>query len=277
MAVVVVGLNHRTVPLTVLEPMTVAPESLPKALHDLSGFEYLDEVVVLSTCMRTEIYGVANRFHGAMSDIRNFLSGWSGYPPEMFSDHLYSYYDEGAVTHLFQVAAGIDSAVLGEGEILSQVRQAWQACPARAGRRARPRDAVPPSGGSRQAGPVRDRYRPGDDVAVPGRGRALAGPRLGTLAGVPVLVVGAGEMGESVPRALAGLPGHGPLLVANRSHARAEAVAAAYGGQAVPLGRSRPPPSRPSTCCSPRPVRPPCCSTRSIWRRSSRPDAGARC
>ena len=78
MSVVVVGLNHRTVPLELLERMTVSDAYLPKALHDLLGREHLTEAVVLSTCMRTEIYAVAGRFHGAMSDVRNFLGAWSG-------------------------------------------------------------------------------------------------------------------------------------------------------------------------------------------------------
>ena len=88
MAVVVVGLNQRTVPLEILERMTVSDSRLPKALQDLLGREHLSEVVVLSTCMRTEIYAVAGRFHGAMSDIRNFLSEWASTEPERFSDHL---------------------------------------------------------------------------------------------------------------------------------------------------------------------------------------------
>src|SRR5206468_4583356 len=108
-AVVVVGLNNRTLPLEVLERMTVSDGQMPKALHDLLGRGNLTEAVVLSTCMRTEIYAAATRFHGAMSDIRNFLAEWSGYPPEHFGDHLYSYYEDEAANHLFRVASGIDA------------------------------------------------------------------------------------------------------------------------------------------------------------------------
>ena len=232
MAVVVVGLNHRTVPLTVLEPMTVLPGRLPKALHELSGYEHLDEVVVLSTCMRSEVYAVANRFHGAVSDIRNFLSGWSGYPPEAFSDHLYSYYDDAAVAHLFRVAAGIDSAVLGEGEVLHQVRQAWQG--ARAEQAAGPALEVL----FRQAVEAGKRVRSETAIA---RGTTslshaaveLAASRLGSLAGRSALVVGAGEMGEAVTRALASAVDRGALFVANRTPAKAAALAAAHGGRAL--------------------------------------------
>ena len=96
MSVVVVGLNHRTTPLSVLEPMTVPSARLAKALHDLSTRDHLSEVVVVSTCLRCEVYAVATRFHGASADIRNFFSDWSGIPPEVFGDQLYSYYDEAA-------------------------------------------------------------------------------------------------------------------------------------------------------------------------------------
>src|SRR5713101_1412724 len=155
--------------------MTVSRGQLPKAFDDLLSREHLAEAVVLSTCMRTEIYAVAGRFHGAMSDIRNFLAAWSGSPPERFSDHLYSFYEDGAVSHLFQVAAGIDSAVLGEGEVLGQVRDAWDV--ALRYQAAGPvlfrlfRHAV-------EAGKKRDRHRQGHDVLVTGgsgHGIAAAG------------------------------------------------------------------------------------------------------
>ena len=126
MSVVVVGLNHRTVPLELLERVNVSPTRLPKVLGDLASREHVGEVVVLSTCHRTEVYAVAEGYHGAVQDIRNAFSEMAFIAPEDFSDHMYTYFDEGAVNHLFSVAAGVDSVVLGESEILGQVRQAWQ-------------------------------------------------------------------------------------------------------------------------------------------------------
>ena len=117
MSVVVVGLNHRTVPLELLERVNVSPARLPKVLGDLAGREHISEVVVLSTCHRTEVYAVAERYHGAVQDIRHAVSELAFIPPEDFSDHLYTYSDEGAVNHLFSVAAGLDSVVLGESEV----------------------------------------------------------------------------------------------------------------------------------------------------------------
>ena len=126
MSVVVIGLNHRTAPLDLLERMAVADGQLPKALHDLCTREHVSEALVLSTCNRTEVYAVAERFHGAYSDIRGFLADFSFLPPEEFSDHLYVHYDTAAVSHLLWVTAGLDSAVLGESEIQGQVKLAWE-------------------------------------------------------------------------------------------------------------------------------------------------------
>jgi glutamyl-tRNA reductase len=121
---VVVGLNHRSVPLTVLERVTVPPALVPKALHDLSNREHLAEVALLSTCNRTEVYACCTKFHPGVADASEFLAVQSGMLPADLAEHIYSYYDEAAIAHLFGVAAGVDSLILGEGEILGQVREA---------------------------------------------------------------------------------------------------------------------------------------------------------
>jgi glutamyl-tRNA reductase len=212
--------------------MTVAPSLLPKALHELSGSDHMQEVVVLSTCLRTEVYAVANRYHGAVSDIRNFLATWSGAAPETFAGHLYEYFDEVAVNHLFKVAAGVESAVLGEGEILGQVGDSWRA--------ARDEGAAGPvlSILFRHAVECGKRVRSETAIA---RGTtslsqaavALAHSTLGSLAHVTTLVMGAGEMGEAMAQALAGGLEAGPLLVANRTWSRATELAARCGGRAI--------------------------------------------
>lgn len=232
MSLVVVGLNHRTVPLVTLEGMMVDPARLPKALHDLAGRDHVSQVVVVSTCARTEIYALATKYHGAVGDLRNFLSEWSGSPPEDFADHLYDYHDTAAVQHLFRVAAGADSAVLGEGEILRQVRLAWDV--------ARAEGTAGPvlSALFRQAVEVGKRVRSETAIA---RGTtslsqaavALAAEELGSLVGRTCLVVGAGEMGETTAVALSAVPGLGPILVANRTPARALDLAGRVGGRPV--------------------------------------------
>src|SRR3546814_14873254 len=102
--------------------MTIRYASLTRALHDLTSRKDVSDAVVLSTCNRTEIYAVAELFHAAYADIRDFLAETAFLAPEDFSDHLYVHYDAPAVAHLFSVAAGLDSAVLGESEVLGQVK-----------------------------------------------------------------------------------------------------------------------------------------------------------
>ena len=233
MSVIVVGLNHRTVPLELLERMTVPAERLPKALHDLVSREHVTEAVVLSTCNRTEIYAIAERYHGAVGDIRDSLSEITHIAPEVFAGHLYEYHDAVAVHHLFTVAAGLDSAVVGESEILGQVRQAWEA--------ATGEGAAGPTLHMlfRHALEVGKRARTETGIgrsltSVSSAAVALATQRLGTLEDKRVLVLGAGDMGEGMVAALAA-GGVGEILVVNRTPERAEALAERVGGRAVPL------------------------------------------
>jgi glutamyl-tRNA reductase len=212
--------------------MAVPPARLAKALHELAASEHLSEVVLVSTCQRTEVYAVARRYHPAVADIRHFMAAWSGRPPEAFSPHLYEYHEETAVGHLFKVAAGLDSAVLGEGEVLGQLGDAWEA--ARAEGTAGPVLSIL----FRHAAEVGKRVRSETAIA---RGTtslsqaavALARAELGSLAGRTTLVMGAGEMGEAMAQALAGSLGEGRLLVANRTASRAQELAARCGGRAL--------------------------------------------
>lgn len=233
MSVVVIGLNHRTMPLDLFERMTIDGARLPKALHDLGAREHIGEVVVLSTCNRTEVYAIAERFHGAYADVRNFLSELAFVPPDEFADHLYVHYDAEAIRHLFSVAAGVDSSVIGEAEILGQVRGAWEQ-----------------AGQEGTAGPVLNllfrhaletgkRARTDTDIA---RGTAsvshaaveMAAERLGDLSGKRVLIMGAGDMAEGMATALQGA-GVADVFVANRTWRKARALADRIGGQAVRL------------------------------------------
>jgi glutamyl-tRNA reductase len=244
----------------VLETTAVAGEALPKALADLAGRPHLDEVMVVSTCMRTEVYATTERFHGAVGDIREFLAMWSGTPPEAFSASLYDYYDRAAAGHLLRVASGLDSAVLGEGEILRQVRSAGEAARAErtagpvlgelvrraveAGKRVRSETAIARgttslshtavmlAGRSLSAGPVSDAsVTAGPGAAGPVADDPCSGA--GCFAGRRVLVVGAGEMGAALASLVVSADGVTEVLVANRSPARAEAVARSTGATPV--------------------------------------------
>jgi glutamyl-tRNA reductase len=232
-SVVVVGLNHRTAPLDLLERMTVATSALGKSLDDICGRDHVADAVVLSTCHRTEIYADAERYHGAVQDIRNFLGELSFLAPERFNDHLYTYHDDAAVAHLFAVSAGLDSVVLGESEILSQVKTAWELA------RGHGHAGSTLSSLFRHALEVGKRVR--SETAIGRRvtslsqaAVAMAADRLDGLAGRRILVLGAGEMGEQMAVALAGA-GVSEVLVANRTWDRAVALAARVGGRAVEL------------------------------------------
>ncbi len=234
MSVIVVGLNHRTAPVELRERVAVPSSRMVKALHDLSSREHLAEVVLLSTCNRTEIYARSTKFHSAVSDVLEFLAEQGSVPPEEFSEHLYTYYDDSAVSHLFGVAAGLDSMILGEGEILGQVRDAWQLAEAEG------------SAGQAMARVFRHAIEVGKRVrtetaigrralSVSSAAVALAERTMFSLRGRSVLILGAGDVAEGLGRALM-TAGAGDVVVANRTHARAVELAERLGGRAVPLG-----------------------------------------
>ena len=136
MSIVVIGVNHRTAPIDLLERVSVSGPELAKAITGLVSRANIREAAVLSTCNRTEVFAVAERFHGAYADIRDFFCELGGMQPDELHPHLYSQHDDAAVSHLFEVAAGLDSAVLGESEILGQVRSAWEIAQAEGGTKA---------------------------------------------------------------------------------------------------------------------------------------------
>jgi glutamyl-tRNA reductase len=233
MSLVVVGLNHRTVPVELLERMAVPPSALPKALHSLTQREHLAEVVLLSTCNRTEVYARYTTFHPAVQDLLDFLTDQSAVATDEITDHLYTYHDDAAVAHLFGVAAGVDSMIVGEAEILGQVREAWLAAEGE-GTTGQLLSRV-----FRQAIEVGKRSR--TETAI-GRNPAsissaavtVAGQRLGSFEGRKVLVLGAGDVGEGLAVALAGA-GVDEVVVANRTPERAAALARRVGGRAIAL------------------------------------------
>jgi glutamyl-tRNA reductase len=222
-SVVVVGVEQREAPLDLLERVAVSDQALPKALVSLRDRANLSEAVVVSTCLRTEIYAVVERFHDGVAEIQDFLASIADTTVADLSDHLVIRFDDDVADHLFTVAAGLDSAVLGESEVLGQVRRAWE--------RAQAERASGPVLGSLFRHAVETGKRVRSETAIArgitslshGAVAMAASRRPGGLAGASVLVVGAGEMGEGVAQALAG---HGPasVVVANRTPRRAVAV-----------------------------------------------------
>lgn len=125
MTLLVVGLSHHSAPVPVLERASIPQEGLVKVLDELHRSEAISEVVMLSTCNRIEIYADVARFHPAVVDISTTLARIAGMGVTELGDHLYVHFDEAAADHLLQVAAGLDSMVVGESQILGQLRNAY--------------------------------------------------------------------------------------------------------------------------------------------------------
>ncbi len=235
MSILVVGVNHRSGPLPLLERLTIAPDDLPKRVSGLAQRDNIREAVVLSTCNRTEVYVIAERFHGAYADIRDFLCELGELDVDELGPHLFSEHGSSAVGHLFEVAAGLDSAVLGEGEILGQIRSAWQVAldesAARSGLNLLMRTAVETGKRARS------------ETAI-GRGTAsvshaaveMLADVAGDLSDRRVAVVGAGSMGEGVAVALH-KAGGADICVVNRSPERGAALAQRVGADAMGFDR----------------------------------------
>ncbi len=231
---VVVGLEPERAPLDLLERVAVADEDLGKVLADLRSRPNLVEVVVVSTCLRTEVYAVVERFHDGVADLQGFVAQRAGMPVEAIADHLTIQFDDMVAHHLFEVASGLRSAVLGETEVLGQVRRAGAV--AAAERAAGPlltelfRRAVQAGRRVRTATAIARGSLSLSHVAA----ELVAEHMGGTAAGRRVVVVGAGEMGMGVAGAL-GSDG-ADVVVANRTTAKGRAAAEAAGGRAVGLG-----------------------------------------
>ncbi|HEV3366504.1 MAG TPA: glutamyl-tRNA reductase [Acidimicrobiales bacterium] len=230
MSVIVVGIEQRRSPLDLLERVAVTESDLPKALGRLRDKSNLSEAVILSTCLRTEVYAVVERFHDGVAELQEFLATISGSPVEALAEHLAVRFDDDVTAHLFTVAAGLDSAVVGESEVLGQVRRAWE--------KAQFEQVSGPVLGALFRHAVETGKRVRSETAIArgitslshGAVALAAGRREGGLAGARVLVVGAGEMGEGVTQALAGR-GVASLIIANRTADRAVAIAAALSGE----------------------------------------------
>ena len=195
MSVLVVGLSHKSAPVPVLERAALSAEALPKLLQDLHHTSDVAGTFVISTCNRVEIYADVDRFHGSVAAICELLSQYSGIPTQDLTGNLYVHYEERAVKHLLNVASGLDSMVVGEGQILGQVRSALNtarehgtlgralgdvgSAALRAGKRAHAETGIDRAGASLVS--------VGIETAVAALGRP-------SLTGQRVLVVGAGSM-----------------------------------------------------------------------------------
>lgn len=228
MSVLVVGLSHKSAPVRVLERAAISGDPLAKLLSDLACAEPVAEVFVVSTCNRMEVYADVDRFHAGVSAICELLARHCGLPERDLTPHLYVHYEDRAVSHLLAVACGLDSVVVGEEQILGQVRSAVRLAreqrtigrvlgdlgrvALRTGKRARTETGIGRAGVSLLSLAV--------ELAFPRPDRGLAGR--------DVLVVGAGAM-SALAVATASGESAASIVVANRSRRRAERLAARPG------------------------------------------------
>jgi glutamyl-tRNA reductase len=236
MSLLVIGLSHRTAPIPLLEQVALQPERIGKLIGDAVGTEHVAEAIAVATCNRLEIYADVSRFHGALADLSELISRHTGVPAEELAEHYYVYYDNRAVQHLFNVACGLDSMVVGEPQVLGQLRGALAAGQSegtagrvlndlaqtalRVGKRAHSETGLDRAGQSMVTAAL--------DLAVP----LLEGGRPARAA-----VIGAGSMAALAATTLARLYPGLDLAVVNRTPDRAGRLAEAVGGRALGLDR----------------------------------------
>jgi len=235
MEIVLVGLNHRTAPVEVRERVAFTNEQARRAAEELRSRGILEETLVLSTCNRSEVYGVPpEASRECAPGLSTFLSEFHSVRPDILDGSLYHHYDREAVRHLFRVSAGLDSMLLGEAEILGQVREAY--------RFAHEQGATGPvlnrlfQGALEVGKRVRSETELGSrPMSVASAGVKLAERIFGKLKERSALVLGAGAISEQVVAQLRDR-GIAHLFVMNRSQERAESLAQQFGGKVVPWG-----------------------------------------
>jgi glutamyl-tRNA reductase len=226
------GVSHRTAPIDLRERLDFSSRDLGAAVQSVTSRPSMTESVVLSTCNRSEIYVASSDPARARDELVSFLSGYHHVPAHVFQPHVFALEDSAAVAHLFRVAAGLDSLVVGEPQILGQVKDAFQS--------AADQHCVGPvlrhvfrwsfGVGKR----VRTETALGEGaVSVSFAAVSLARKIFGNLQGRRVLVVGAGEISTLTAQHLRS-QGVGAIVITSRTYAHAEALAAEAGGVAVP-------------------------------------------
>lgn len=232
MEIVLVGLNHRTASLELRERVSFTVEQARRAADELRNRGLLEESLVLSTCNRSEVYGVPpEASHECAPGLSSFLSEFHSIRPDALNGVLYHHYDRAAVRHLFRVSAGLDSLLLGEAEILGQVREAY--------RLSHEHGATGPvlnrlfQGALETGKRVRSETELGArPMSVASAGVKLAERIFGKLADRSALVLGAGTVSEQVVSTLRDR-GIAHLYVVNRSRDKAQALATQFGGRVL--------------------------------------------
>ncbi|MGH3707016.1 MAG: glutamyl-tRNA reductase [Pseudonocardiaceae bacterium] len=241
MSLLVVGLSHRSAPVDVLERVAVSLADTGKVLGQLLECAHVTEALLLSTCNRVEVYAVVTTFHGGLADITDVLSGQSATPLDELSGHLYVHYAAAGVEHLFSVAAGLDSMVVGEPQILGQLRTAYAGAEQagtvgrtlhevvqqalRVGKRVRTETGIDGAGAS-----VVSEALAAAAAALAGADESAGGT---ALAGRRALVLGAGSMGGLAAAQLR-RAGVAEIVVGNRTQLSAQRLAVLCQAEGTP-------------------------------------------
>ncbi|CAN5171871.1 glutamyl-tRNA reductase [soil metagenome] len=231
MTLLVLGISHRTAPVDLLDRLAVSADMHAKALASVAQRRHVQEAVILSTCNRVEVYASVTRYHGGVADLRDHFAEWGGLAPEQFAHLTYDRFDESAAEHLFAVASGLDSMVVGERQIHGQIRQSFATAMAEgtAGSLLNRvfRQAIQVGRRTRAETAISDGVASIVDVA-------LATARQSVPTDSPVVaLVGAGKIGGMVGTRIAADAAR--VLVTNRTTAKAEGLAERIGGSAHAL------------------------------------------
>ncbi len=232
MSLLAVGISHQTAPVALLEQVAMSADDTVKTLHELVDSEHVTEALVLATCNRVEVFAEVDRFHGGVTDVSRVLARHAGATVEDLSPYVTVHYEDQAIGHLCTVAAGLDSMVVGETQVLGQLRAAY---------------ALAQQEGTvgRELHPITQRAlrvgkRVHSETGIDKAGASLVSvalervvDRIGELTGRPVLVVGAGSMGALAATTLARRGA--AVTVSSRTPASAARLADSLGGRSADL------------------------------------------
>ena len=232
MSLLAVGVSHQTAPVALLEQFAMGADDTAKVLHELVESDHVTEAIVLATCNRVEVFAEVEKFHGGVVDVSRILARQAGGTVEELSPYVTVHYEDQAVAHLFTVAAGLDSMVVGETQVLGQLRTAYALAQEEGtvGRALHPIAQRALRVGKRVHAET-GIDRAGASLVAAALDRADA--RLGGLAGRPALVVGAGSMGALAATTLARRDAQ--VTVSSRTPEHAARLADSVGGRAAAL------------------------------------------
>lgn len=233
MSVLIVGASHRSASVDLLERLALRAESAAKLAQVALDTAHVSEAMVLATCNRIEIYAEVDRFHGSVEDLTELLLEKAGASADGVLPALYVHYDEAAVAHAFTVATGLDSMVVGEAQILGQLKEALT--------RAQLHETVGPTLNSLLQQALRVGKRAHAETAIDRAGQSLvsvalqeAAEVIGSLEGAQVALVGAGSI-AALSAASLRRAGVADLVVLSRTPERAQRLAAGVGGRSARL------------------------------------------